>query len=85
MVCFSSLRKFRDRTDFEFRSKTQEHHVNSKIADLELIKDLNMISDFPVEPMHLIDLGVTRTLVHLWCFVKPPTKFSRTYHKFLIS
>jgi len=37
-----------------------------------------MINDFPVEPMHLIDLGVTRTLVHLWCFGKPPTKFSHT-------
>lgn len=59
-VCFSNLNKFRDRTDFDFRSKSQEeHHINSKTSDLELIKHLNMIDDFPVEPMHLIDLDVT--------------------------
>lgn len=48
-VCFPNLSKFRDRTDFDFRSKSQEeHHINSKFSDLELIKDLNMISDFPI-------------------------------------
>lgn len=76
-VCFSNLSKFRDRTDFDFRSKSQEeHHINSKTSDLELIKHLNMIDDFPVDPMHLIDLGVTKNVVNLWCFGKPSTKLS---------
>lgn len=35
-----------------------------------------MISDFPVEPMHLIDLGVTKTLVSIWCTGKPSIKLS---------
>lgn len=35
-----------------------------------------MISDFPVDPMHLIDLGVTKTLVSMWCTGKPSIKLS---------
>ncbi|XP_070523027.1 uncharacterized protein [Cardiocondyla obscurior] len=47
-VCFPNLNKFRDRTDFDFRSKFQkEHHINSKISDLESIQHLDMI--IPVE------------------------------------
>ncbi|XP_077277432.1 uncharacterized protein LOC143905729 [Temnothorax americanus] len=35
-----------------------------------------MIRDFPVEPMHLIDLGVTKAVVSMWCFGKPSVKLS---------
>lgn len=56
--------------------KNLKKNINSKTSDLELIEHLNMISDFLVEPMHLIDLGVTKTLVSMWCFSKPSVKLS---------
>ncbi|KAJ8963598.1 hypothetical protein NQ314_005497 [Rhamnusium bicolor] len=75
-VCFPNLENLRLRTDFEFRSKLQEeHHLGTSI--LESIPNLDMINSFPLDPMHLLYLGVVKKLiVSLWCNGIPATKLS---------
>ncbi|KAJ8970641.1 hypothetical protein NQ314_001092 [Rhamnusium bicolor] len=75
-VCFPNLENLRLRTDFEFRSKLQEeHHLGTSI--LESIPNLDMINSFPLDPMHLLYLGVVKKLiVGLWCNGTPATKLS---------
>ncbi|XP_011880166.1 PREDICTED: uncharacterized protein LOC105568806 [Vollenhovia emeryi] len=63
------------RTDNDFRLKLQEnHHTGTSI--LESIPNINMVNDFPSDPMHLIFLGVVKKLISLWCYGKPKTKLS---------
>lgn len=52
------------RTDESFRSKRDEdhHHGTSILEDL----DIDMVKDVPLDPMHLIYLGVMRKLLLLW-------------------
>jgi len=47
------------RTNYDFRSKLQpEHHTGTSI--LELISNLDMVQDFPSDPMHLLYLGIIK-------------------------
>ena len=53
------------RTDLSFRSKDDEdHHIGHSI--IEEFSNFDMISSFPNDPMHLLDLGWTRKLLKLW-------------------
>lgn len=63
------------RTDNEFRLKLQEtHHTGTSI--IESIPNINMVNDFPSDPMHLIFLEIVKKLISLWCYGKPKTKLS---------
>lgn len=64
------------RTDKKFRLKLQpNHHVG--ISILELIPNIDMVYDFPSDPMHLLFLGeVKKLVVSLWCHGKPRVKLS---------
>ena len=55
------------RTDEEFISrKDNAHHTAmSPFTGLQF----GMVSNFPLDYMHLICLGVVRRLVHLFCYV----------------
>lgn len=73
-VCFPN-QKFKARTDFEFRAKTQiDHHVGTSI--IEQIPNFNLIDNFVLDPMHLLHLGIVKKLIHHWCNGKPPSKLS---------
>lgn len=75
-ICFPDIHDLVLRNDFNFRSKAQEeHHTGTSI--LEMLPDIDMIQDFPVEYMHLICLGVVKKLiVSLWIEGKPKSKLS---------
>ncbi|XP_032689242.1 uncharacterized protein LOC116852726 [Odontomachus brunneus] len=49
------------RTNNDFRQKLQEHHTGTSI--LESIPNINMITDFSSDPMHLIFLGIVKKLI----------------------
>lgn len=52
------------RTDESFRSQSQSGHHNVITPLLQL--NFDIIACFPFEYMHLVCLGVTRKLLHLW-------------------
>jgi hypothetical protein len=52
------------RTDLTFRCKTNKEHHRGTSAIEEL--PLNMVTDFVLDYMHLICLGVFKRLLHLW-------------------
>lgn len=75
-VCFPYLEISNIKTNKKFRLKSQpDHHTGTSI--LELIPDIDMVFDFPSDPMHLLYLGeVKKIVVFLWCHGKPPAKLS---------
>lgn len=55
------------RTNEGFRNQEQpEHHVGESI--LLKIKDLDMVNDIPIDPMHNVYLGVTKRQIWIWLF-----------------
>lgn len=56
------------RTDSMFKSRAHpEHHselFRNNLTDLEEA-NIKMVTQFPIDPMHLIDLGVTRKILNL--------------------
>lgn len=74
-VIYPNVNNYPLRTDNNFRLKLQEnHHTGTSI--LESIPNINMVKDFPSDPMHLIFLGIVKKLVSLWCYGKPKKKLS---------
>lgn len=64
------------RTDDSFRSRRQSKHHNESTLLIKLPMD--MVMDIPYEYMHLICLGVTRKLLHLWISAKKsPVRLAR--------
>lgn len=54
------------RTDEGFVNRTDEdHHLPNKISPLASLP-VGMVSQFPLDPMHLLYLGVTRRLLLTW-------------------
>jgi hypothetical protein len=61
--------KRQPRTDENFRDPLNSEHINKKFHNarpnpLELL-NTKMVTQIPIEPMHLIDLGVTRKILEL--------------------
>lgn len=54
------------------KREDQDFYVGS--TPLTNITSLNFFSGFPLEYMHLVCLGVTRTLIYIWMFDKIPNK-----------
>lgn len=74
-MTYPCTNNFHLRTDNDFRLKLQkDHHTGSSI--LESIPNINMVKDFPSDPMHLIFLGIVKKLVSLWCNRKHKQKLS---------
>ncbi|MES9903194.1 MAG: hypothetical protein ABW168_11045 [Sedimenticola sp.] len=78
----------RPRTDHSFRQQSNPQHHKGKSVLLSL--DIDMISQFPIDPMHCIDLGVTKRLLLLWKEGPIPYRLSAShlnllsvYHKSL--
>lgn len=65
---------FTKRTDTDFINQTDpEHHTGHTI--LQRIPNLGLVTDVPLDYMHLICLGVVKKLlVNTWCFGRPPHK-----------
>lgn len=72
-TCFPQLNS-KKRTDKDFRRKNNiQHHTGT--SALENIPNFNMITDIPLEYMHLICLGVMKKLlVNIWIYGKPSFK-----------
>jgi len=75
-IYYPYLNNFLLRTNNDFRLKLQrDHHTGTSI--LESIPTIDMVEDFPSDPMHLLYLGIVRKLiVNLWCFGTPRSKLS---------
>ncbi|CAI6372951.1 unnamed protein product [Macrosiphum euphorbiae] len=66
--------EFIKRTDEDFVNQSDpEHHTGHSI--LQQIPNLGLVTDVPLDYMHLICLGVVKKLlVNTWCFGRPPHK-----------
>lgn len=63
------------RTNDDFKSKLQpEHHTGTSI--LKSNPNIDMVQDFPSDPMHLLYLGIVKKIANLWCYGKPRSKLS---------
>lgn len=62
-VCFPEMGT-KLRTDESFANRQQKEHHNSD-SPLEQIK-IKMVSQFPLDYLHLVCLGVTKKLLDLW-------------------
>ncbi|XP_036319869.1 uncharacterized protein LOC118734260 [Rhagoletis pomonella] len=66
-VCFSK-ELCELRTDFSFKNRNDLAHHNVKFREEENVLEeagFGMVSQFPLDPMHLVDLGVVKKLLHL--------------------
>jgi len=75
-VCFPEIDYNIKRTDADFISKKDPcHHIGLTI--LEKIPNIGLITEVPLDYMHLICLGVVKKLlVTTWVLDRPPHKFS---------
>lgn len=53
------------RTNEEFRAKIHKNH-NIKDSAFELVDDIDMISNFPIDYLHNVLLGIVKKLLDLW-------------------
>lgn len=74
-VCFAEI-DFVERTDNDFILQKQEEHHNGTTIITE-IPNFGLVTNFPLDYMHLICLGVVKKLLlNLWCCGKPPYRLS---------
>ena len=53
------------RTDYSFREQiNEEHHLGKSV--LEQIPAIDMIQNFPLDPMHLVFIGIIKKLISSW-------------------
>jgi len=58
---------FEKRTNASFRSREQPlHHKEQSV--LEEIEDLDMVEDFPLDPLHLVYLGANKRVLQIYLF-----------------
>lgn len=68
------------RTDLNFANKDYpNHHLNDTKSPLLQLKSLGLVTQFPLDYMHLVCLGVTRRLLSIWFNGPRSTKLSRTH------
>ncbi|OXA53829.1 hypothetical protein Fcan01_11368 [Folsomia candida] len=69
------------RTDESFRNRDQsEHHQGfSKLLDL----GIGMTTQFPLDYLHQICLGITKKMIHIWCKGQIPYKESKQHVDYL--
>lgn len=67
-VCFPIATNNSSRTDEGFRSRIYgEHHKNYEPGPLECEElETDMVMDFPIDPLHAMDLGLMKKLVSCW-------------------
>ncbi len=58
------LYKGNTRTNSSFREEENSDHHKYKSIFLKL--DVDMVEQFPLDPMHCVDLGVTKRMMHYW-------------------
>jgi hypothetical protein len=62
------------RTHINFVNKLQkEHHTSETLSHLCYLPDTDIVQCFSVDYMHLVYLGVARTLIKLWLSRRPLT------------
>ncbi|KAB0804458.1 hypothetical protein PPYR_01428 [Photinus pyralis] len=55
------------RTDESFRNKLHvEHHKDSKEANILECLNIGMVTQFPIDYMHAVCIGVTKKLIYFW-------------------
>lgn len=74
-VCFTDLNFIKRTHDNFSKQDDSDHHTGTTI--LSEIKNINLITDIPLDYMHLIALGVVKKIVcGIWCNGRPPHKLS---------
>lgn len=72
-VCFTET-EFNKRTDNDFMNQTDPDN-NTGHTILEKIPNIGLVTQVPLDYMHLICVGVVKKLlVSTWCFGRPPHK-----------
>ncbi|KAF2903053.1 hypothetical protein ILUMI_03131 [Ignelater luminosus] len=74
-TCFPKINSVK-RTNRSFIIKQQpQHHTGTSL--LEKVPKLGMVTNFPLEYMHLVCLGVVKKLLMLWYYGTPAQKLSK--------
>ncbi|KAG4070613.1 hypothetical protein HA402_013533 [Bradysia odoriphaga] len=65
-MCFANMNEcLRDNRSFR-DAINEEHHKGEPI--IEDINELDMVDDFPLDPLHVIYLGVVKRMLRIWLF-----------------
>ena len=70
-----------NRTDVSFRTEVNPGHHKTKSPFLNL--NIDMIKQFPIDPMHCVDLGVMKRLLLLWKEGPLPSRISQGHIKII--
>jgi len=72
-VCFPySNNKSAERThDMYVNMTNEEHHVGKTTSKLTELPGIDLIQSFPLDYMHLVNLGIVKKLIQLWLFKGP--------------
>jgi len=65
-ICFAD-KSGKKRTDNEFVLKTDDNYHLGTSSALEVIPKLGLVTNVPLDYLHLICLGNVKKLIHLWC------------------
>jgi len=72
-VCFPYCNnKSAERThDMYVNMTNEEHHVGKTTSKLTELPGIDLIRNFPLDYMHLVNLGIVKKLIQLWLFKGP--------------
>jgi len=72
-VCFPYCKnKSAERThDMYVNMTNEEHHVGKTTSKLTELPGIDLIRSFPLDYMHLVNLGIVKKLIQLWLFKGP--------------
>jgi len=72
-VCFPYCNnKSAERThDMYVNMSNEEHHVGKTTSKLTELPGVDLIRSFPLDYMHLVNLGIVKKLIQLWLFKGP--------------